>query len=110
MGDDTLLVEMAGRCNCKVWYPRSAVHTVYDPDTATTPRFPLGTPVECLTENNTWQKGVIDVIWYRGTEWHNRRTAPYRIKLGSSGYVIAPADNDGVVRRQCNNAATISNE
>lgn len=105
--DNTVLVCMAGRCNCKVWYPKLAVHAVYDPDTVHLPRFSVGTPVECLITGNSWHNGIIDQVWCRGAEWCNRPTAPYRIKLEGGGigntpqYVIAPADADRLVRRRC---------
>merc|ERR1711937_553838 len=56
--DRTVLVEMTGRCNCKVWYPSLAVQPVYDPDTANQPRFHIGAAVECRVDRD-WSRGVV---------------------------------------------------
>jgi len=96
--DDTVFVEVVGRCSCKVWYPRLAVDPVLDLDTAEEPRFQVGTRVECNIDNG-WALGTIKRIWWRQEGWGNRSTAPYQIKLDDGRMIFCPRDQDETVRR-----------
>mmetsp|Transcript_6028 Transcript_6028/g.16896 ORF Transcript_6028/g.16896 Transcript_6028/m.16896 type:complete len:477 (-) Transcript_6028:521-1951(-) len=96
--DDTVLVGISGRCTCKVWYPRLAVHLVYDPDTADQPRFSAGARVECQLEDGAWYKGNVDRVWFRTPDWGNRPTAPYSVKLDNGSSIVAPRDSSEIIR------------
>lgn len=95
--DDTVLIAMAGRCNCKIWFPCLAAEPVYDPDMATEPRFQLGTRVDCRMPD-AWYTGTIDRLWCRPVDWDNRPTAPYRVKLDDGSSITVPFDNDQTVK------------
>eukprot|EP00929_Paragymnodinium_shiwhaense_P022419 TRINITY_DN14329_c0_g1_i3.p1 TRINITY_DN14329_c0_g1~~TRINITY_DN14329_c0_g1_i3.p1 ORF type:complete len:478 (-),score=45.64 TRINITY_DN14329_c0_g1_i3:173-1606(-) len=96
--DGTVLVEMTGRCNCKLWYPALAVETVYDPDIPEKPRFKPGDAVRCKV-NGDWHKGTISHFWWRPSSgWGNRPTAPYYVKLNDGRCVFAPRDSDGLIK------------
>jgi len=103
--DQTVRVELTGRCNCKVWYPRLALEPVMDPDTATPPRFPVGTRVSCRQSwlpGYAWLPGTIDRVWWRREGWGNMSTYPYRIRVDdglSVKWVNTPRDDDAFVRR-----------
>lgn len=92
-----VLVEMADRCDCGLWLPQLAVEVVYDPDTASPPRFAVGHRVKCLTCEG-WQPGVVNRIWYREAGWGNRPAAPYQMMLDDGTLVYAPWDDDRVIR------------
>lgn len=96
--DDTVLVGMVGRCNCKLWYPRLAVEPVYDPDMACKLRFQVGTRVECKMTDDAWLTGTIDQLWWRPPDWNNRPTAPYRVKLDDGSSITVPFDANQTVR------------
>eukprot|EP00927_Polykrikos_kofoidii_P073073 TRINITY_DN69147_c0_g1_i1.p1 TRINITY_DN69147_c0_g1~~TRINITY_DN69147_c0_g1_i1.p1 ORF type:complete len:517 (+),score=55.39 TRINITY_DN69147_c0_g1_i1:219-1769(+) len=97
--DDTVLVEMAGRCNCKIWYPCLAVQPVFDVDMAKAPRFVAGESVECRC-NGEWHEGTVVRVWWRPSGgWGNRPSAPYSIRLHDGRHVFAPRDDDAVIRK-----------
>jgi len=56
-----IFVEMAERCDCSMWLPQLAVETIYDPDTASPPRFGVGHRVKCLTCDG-WKLGAVERI------------------------------------------------
>lgn len=95
--DDTVQVELCGRCNCKLWLPRLAVDPVYDPDTEAATRFSVGSRVECNMDAG-WRSGIIQELWVRGQNWGNRPTAPYAVTLDDGSSIIAPFDRDSTIR------------
>jgi len=99
--DGTMLVEMTGRCNCKVWFPALAVQPVYDPDTADEPRFRTGAHIESKIEG-VWHRGIVTRVWWRPSSgWGNKPSAPYSIKLFDGRCVFAPKDKDILVKAAC---------
>jgi hypothetical protein len=96
--DSTVLVELVGRCTCKVWYPARAVQKVFDPDVAVEPRFRVGAHVESKIDG-TWHRGTVSRVWWRPTSgWGNRPTVPYSVKLEDGRSVFAPRDSDRLIR------------
>lgn len=95
--NDTVQLEFTGRCHCQIWLPRLAVTPVYDPDTATQPRFSRNTRVLCKIGNGWWP-GVVSSVWWRELGWRERPTAPYSVRLDDGRNVYAPRDSDAVVR------------
>merc|ERR1712071_507410 len=63
-----------------------------------TPRFSVGSCVECLVEEG-WSPGVVDRIWWRQPEWGNEPTAPYNVTLNDGRSIVAPRDSDDLIRR-----------
>eukprot|EP00927_Polykrikos_kofoidii_P066217 TRINITY_DN61857_c0_g1_i1.p1 TRINITY_DN61857_c0_g1~~TRINITY_DN61857_c0_g1_i1.p1 ORF type:complete len:537 (+),score=70.58 TRINITY_DN61857_c0_g1_i1:67-1611(+) len=96
--DGTVLVELTGRCNCKIWFPFLAVQPVYDPDMAEEPRFPVGASVQCKFDG-AWHEGTVNRVWWRPSSgWGNRSTAPYSVKLHDGRSVFAPLDSDQLIK------------
>lgn len=95
--NSAVLVEMAGRCHCSIWLPRLAVEAIYDPDTASPPRFTIGQRVKCLTSDG-WAPGEVKQIWYRESSWRNQPSAPYQIILDDGTLIYAPLDDDRVIK------------
>ncbi|CAE8637766.1 unnamed protein product [Polarella glacialis] len=96
--DDTVYVEVTGRCNCKLWVPCLAATPIFDPDTEQELRFAVGTRVEC-NMGESWAKGIVEGCWWRQEGWGNRNTSPYSIKLDDGNRISAPADEDRTIRR-----------
>lgn len=95
--DDTVRLETTGRCNCAFWCPRMAVEPVLDMDVYETPRFPVGTRVQCKIDEG-WQVGTIKRHWWRNEGFGNRRTAPYQVALDDERLISAPQDRDETIR------------
>jgi len=101
--DDTVLVELAGRCNCKIWYPKLAVNAVFDIDTIVEPRFVIGDAVVCKIDGS-WCRGVVNTVWWRQLGWGSRPTVPYSVRLHDGRYIFAPHDTDTVIKAAQSNS------
>lgn len=95
--DETVLVELTGRCNCKIWYPKRAVSAVFDMDTIDEPRFAVGDVVECKMDGS-WHRGTVNTVWWRKLGWGSHPTVPYFVHLQDGSHVFAPRDHDDVIR------------
>lgn len=95
--DGCLRVEMVGRCNCLLWYPRLAIEPVNDRSEEVQPRFSVGSRVTCKVRG-AWLTGTVDSTRWRQAGWGDRRTAPYSVRLDDGRLAFAPVDTDLVIR------------
>jgi len=88
--DDTVLVEAAGPCDCKIWYPRLAVMPTFDPDLEDEPQFRVNDHVECKMQTG-WEPGVVkEVLWNRQQRCG---PVPYTVVLCNGSSIFVPHVN-----------------
>ena len=63
-----------------------------------TPRFSVGTKVECNMGDAGWCKGSVVEVWHRSEGWKGRRTAFYNVNLDGGSSCTAPLDTDSCIR------------
>ena len=64
-----------------------------------TPRFPVGTKVECHRCEGKFVAGTVVAHFYREPGWPSMNWAPYQIELDDGGLIFAPADVDQCIRK-----------
>lgn len=89
-GDQSVLVETIGPCQCQVWYPRLAVEPVYNLDLADSPQFEVGSRVECRMSDG-WQAGAVTEVLWHGSD--RRGPCPYAVSLDDGRDVFVPNCN-----------------
>lgn len=86
-------------------WPPAEEDVVPGPVPTETPRFAVGTRVECRIGPGPegWAVGTVVAHWYRGSSWPADQYAPYQIQLDrtdmGSGLIFAPTDEDTCIRQ-----------
>ena len=83
--------------------PQHSSHASSRADPArVTPRFPIGSSVECRLGEGRWAIGTVVGHFYREPSWPAERYAPYQVRLdtgkSAAALIYAPADVDECIR------------